>query len=34
MFIDDEDGYVKQAEDRQKVIESFLMEKPDEEYKI
>lgn len=32
MFLDDEDGYVKQAED--KVIESFLMAKPDEEYKI
>lgn len=34
MFLDDEDGCVKQAEDGQKVVESLLMARPDEEYKI
>lgn len=34
VFLDNEDAYVKQAEDRQKGVESLLMARPDEEYKI
>lgn len=34
VFLDNEDGCVKQAEDGQKVVESTLIARPDEEYKI